>query len=457
MATKQIKILRDYSIPRALFKLSIPATLSMLISSLYNIIDTIFIGQNVGSIGITGLSIAFPIQMIALGVAGMFGMGGASIISRRLGEKNQDAANTTLMNVVLYSFVFEVFFIATGLIFLQPILRLFGATEAILPYATDYMKYIFPGFFFFIFGVCMNNIVRAEGHAKTSMISMLLGAISNIFLDYIFIVVLHKGIEGAAIATVIAQMIMAGYLLIFYMTGHSIFSFSLKFLRPSWRSIREICSIGFSALIFQASTALTAMLINNILAYYDNSELYIAVYGITIKITSFMYMPIIGIRQGAQPILGYAFGAKNYIRSRELIRTTFKIMFAYSFVMTALVLVFTPAFVAAFANEPEFIRAGTPIVRIVVCMMAFVPVNIFGSSIFMSVGRAKESIFASLLKQAISFIPACIILSLILGPLGVWIAFPASDVISALICIIMIKKFYNELKRMPDTQQINNL
>jgi len=447
MASKQIQILRDYSIPKALLTLSLPATLSMFINSLYNIIDTIFIGQNVGSIGITGLSIAFPIQMIALGTGGMFGMGGASIISRRLGEKRQDDANKTLMNVVFYSFIIELIYVTVGLIFMKPILRLFGATDTILPYAIDYMKFIFPGFFFFIFSVVMNNIVRAEGHAKTSMISMSLGAITNIILDYIFIVILQKGIEGAALATIIGQMANATYLFIFYITGHSLFSISLKFLSPSWKSISEICSIGFSALIFQASTALTAMLVNNILGHYAKNEIYIAVYGIIIKITSFMSMPLVGIRQGAQPILGYAYGAKNYNRSKEVIKKTFMALFVYSFIITSLILIFTPAFVAMFANEAEFIKIGTPVVRIVVCLMIFAPFTVFGSAIFMSVGRAKESIITSLLKQIIAFIPACIVLSSIFGVLGVWLAFPISDGVSGTICAFLVMNFYKELSK----------
>ena len=447
MASKQIQILRDYSIPKALLTLSLPATLSMFINSLYNIIDTIFIGQNVGSIGITGLSIAFPIQMIALGTGGMFGMGGASIISRRLGEKRQDDANKTLMNVVFYSFIIELIYVTVGLIFMKPILRLFGATETILPYAIDYMKFIFPGFFFFIFSVVMNNIVRAEGHAKTSMISMSLGALTNIILDYIFIVILQKGIEGAALATIIGQMANATYLFIFYITGHSLFSISLKFLSPSWKSISEICSIGFSALIFQASTALTAMLVNNILGHYAKNEIYIAVYGIIIKITSFMSMPLVGIRQGAQPILGYAYGAKNYNRSKEVIKKTFMALFVYSFIITSLILIFTPAFVAMFANEAEFIKIGTPVVRIVVCLMIFAPFTVFGSAIFMSVGRAKESIITSLLKQIIAFIPACIVLSSIFGVLGVWLAFPISDGVSGTICAFLVMNFYKELSK----------
>jgi putative MATE family efflux protein len=453
MASKQIQILRDYSIPKALLKLSLPATLSMFINSLYNIIDTIFIGQNVGSIGITGLSIAFPIQMIALGIGGMFGMGGASIISRRLGEKRQDDANSTLMNVILYSFIFEVILVSVGIIFMDPILRLFGATDTILPYAKAYMKFIFPGFFFFIFGVCMNNIVRAEGHAKTSMISMSLGAVSNIILDYIFIVILHKGIEGAAIATIIGQMLNAGYLFFFYITGHSLFSISFKFLRPSWHSIGEICAIGFSALIFQGSTALTAMLVNNILGHYAKNEIYIAVYGIIIKITSFMSMPLVGIRQGAQPILGYSYGAKNYNRSKEVIKKTFITMFIYSFIVTSLVLIFAPAFVAAFSNEIEFIKIGTPVVRIVNCLMIFSPFTVFGSAIFMSVGRAKESIITSLLKQIIAFIPACILLSLLFDVTGVWLAFPISDCISGIICAFLVMNFYKEL----NTKELENI
>jgi len=461
MASKQIQILRDYSIPKALLTLSLPATLSMFINSLYNIIDTIFIGQNVGSIGITGLSIAFPIQMIALGTGGMFGMGGASIISRRLGEKRQDDANKTLMNVVFYSFIIELIYVTVGLIFMKPILRLFGATDTILPYAINYMKFIFPGFFFFIFSVVMNNIVRAEGHAKTSMISMSLGAITNIILDYIFIVILQKGIEGAALATIIGQMANATYLFIFYITGHSLFSISLKFLSPSWKSISEICSIGFSALIFQASTALTAMLVNNILGHYAKNEIYIAVYGIIIKITSFMSMPLVGIRQGAQPILGYAYGAKNYNRSVVRIvvclmifapftvfgSAIFMSLFVYSFIITSLILIFTPAFVAMFANEAEFIKIGTPVVRIVVCLMIFAPFTVFGSAIFMSVGRAKESIITSLLKQIIAFIPACIVLSSIFGVLGVWLAFPISDGVSGTICAFLVMNFYKELSK----------
>ena len=260
---KKSNFLGTEKIGKLLFQLSLPAIVAMTIQALYNLVDAIFVGQGVGSIGIAGISVAFPIQIFRMGVSQTIGMGGASVISRSLGSDNSEKANKTLGNIISLIVITSIIITVLGILFLDPLMILFGANEEILPYATDYGRIIILGTIIMSWTMAMNNIIRSEGKAKVSMVVMLIGAVSNIILDPIFIFVLNMGIAGAAYATIIAQS-LGGILILFYLfKGKSDLKFQVKNLFLDIKIIGEITAIGISSFVRQVSGSLLMIILNN--------------------------------------------------------------------------------------------------------------------------------------------------------------------------------------------------
>jgi len=316
------KNLGTEKISSLLLKMSAPAIVGMMVQALYNLVDTIFVGRGVGTMGIAGLTIAFPIQMISMAVAQTIGIGGASIISRSLGSDDPERAERTMGNIFLLVIAISSITTILGLIFIEPILRFFGATETILPYSMEYMKVILLGTVFFSFAVASNSIVRSEGNAKVAMFTMLISAGLNIILDPIFIFVFNMGIRGAAIATVLSQATTAIYLVYYFVYGKSVISFKIKNLKPDFKIIYETFVIGASSFARQVSGSFIAIILNNTLAFYGG-DLAIAAYGIINRLLMFTFMPLFGVVQGLQPIVGYNYGAKQYDRVKETIFLSF--------------------------------------------------------------------------------------------------------------------------------------
>ena len=312
---KRKQILDDDNIKKLLFKLSLPATVGMIVMALYNLVDTIFIGRSVGSLGIAGLAIVFPLQMFIMSIAQMLGIGSASIISRSLGAKNFDKAKLTFSNVYLVSIFFSILIVGAGLIFSSSILKSFGATENILPFAKDYFGIIIFGTFFFSFDMISNNIIRSEGHAKVAMFSMFTGAILNIILDPIFIFGFKMGIKGAALATVLSQMCMTIYILFFFRSGKSSLHIKDIYPRLKIKIIKEIMAVGSASFFRMVLGSLLVIIVNNSLKVYGG-DIAIAAYGVISRLVRFIFMPLFGIAQGLQPVLGYNFGAKRYKKAK---------------------------------------------------------------------------------------------------------------------------------------------
>lgn len=444
MNTKKSMILGEMKVSQALLNLSLPATIAMLVNALYNVVDTIFIGRYVGKLGIAGLSISFPLQVLALGFGAMFGMGCASIVSRYLGEGKHKEANEMVSTTIFYTLVTSILMLTIGLIFLKPILTAFGASGEVYPYARDYMQIIFPGFLFFIFEVCVSNIVRAEGNAKVAMIAMVTGAVSNILLDALFIVVLDYGIQGAAAGTILAQLFQCIYFLIYFKRGHSQFTLHRKYISLKWAVLRDVLVIGLPAFLTHAGNSLLAIVLNNSLGYYGGDNA-ISIYGIINKLTSLLTMPMVGIRQGTQPILGYSYGAKNFKRARKTVKTSLSYMTIYSFVVTSLVLIFTKLCIGLFTTDAELIANGTSALRLALMATYVVPLQLLTSSVFQAFGKAKPALFTSLIRQFIVLLPLVLIFPLIWGLNGIWIAFPVSDICAAIVCGTMLLKQQRQL------------
>lgn len=436
--------LGNEKISTLLLKLSLPATIGMLVNALYNIVDTIFVGQWVGLEAIGGLAIAFPIQMLIMAFAQMIGIGAASVISRNLGENNIEKAEHVAGNSFLAILVLSVFFVTFGLIFTEPILKVFGATTSLLPYAKDYISIIFIGSIFFSFTVSSNNLVRAEGNAKVAMVSMLLGAVLNILLDPIFIKVFDLGIKGAALATIISQFVSFTYLLIYLFSGKSLLKIKLHHIKPKINILKEIVSMGLAPFARQVAGSIVAIILNNSLKIYGG-DLQISILGIINRITMMLYMPLFGIAQGLQPIVGFNYGAKKSIRIKQAIKLALIITTSLASIGFIISQSIPELIMKIFNDDPQLTQDGAVVLRIAVAMLPLVGLQIVGSTIFQSIGKALPALILSLSRQVLFFIPLVLILPRFIGIMGIWISFPLADLSSAIVTGIMLKK---ELKNI---------
>jgi len=440
--------LENQKMTKLLMNLSLPATIAMLVNALYNIVDTIFIGRGIGYLAIGGLTIAFPVQMVIMAIAQMVGIGAASIISRSLGAKDSERANNVVGNSLLSVAIFGIFICVSGLIFINPLLRIFGATDTLLPYAKEYLQVILIGSIYFPIAVSGNNIIRAEGNAKAAMFSMLIGAILNIVLDYIFIFPLNMGIRGAALATILSQLVSVIYVLFYILGKQSTLKVKLYHLKPDWKILYEIMTVGFSSFARQIAGSIMAIILNNSLAFYGG-ELAISVYGVVNRVIMFLFMPLFGVVQGMQPIVGYNYGANKIDRVKEAVKLSIIATTIFASVSTLFGELFPHFIIGMFDNDPALIENGVYALRIVISMVPIIGVQIIGAALFQALGKVIPSLLLTLSRQVLFFIPLVLILPRIygLGLLGIWISFPLADFLSTIFTIVLLKKEMNIIER----------
>ncbi|MEN1759981.1 MATE family efflux transporter [Anoxynatronum sibiricum] len=430
-----------------LLRLSIPATIAMMVNALYNIVDSIFIGQGVGYMAIGGLTIAFPVQMGIMAMAQMIGIGAASAVSRYLGAKDREKALHVVGNSYIAVTLMGVMICALGLIFIDPILRIFGATELLMPYAKDYLQVILMGSLYFPFVVSANNLIRAEGNARAAMISMLVGTIANIFLDYLFIFPLQMGIRGAALATIISQFISLVYILAYFYGEHSSLKVQWKHMKLNWQIQKEMMMVGSSSFARQAAGSLMAIVLNNSLGFYGG-ELALAVYGIIQRVIMFLFMPMFGIVQGMQPIAGFNYGAKRMDRVSEVVRLSIIGTTALALLSTIFGQLFPETIIRLFNDDPALLEYGVLALRVVIAMVPVVGVQIIGAALFQSLGKAVPALVLTLSRQVLFFIPLVAVLPRVggLGLMGIWLAFPLADGLSTIFTSIWMKREMNRMK-----------
>jgi putative MATE family efflux protein len=438
--------LGEERISKLLVNLSLPATIGMMVNALYNLVDTIFVGRGVGAIAIGGLTIAFPIQMVIMAFAQMIGIGAASAISRSLGAKDIEKADYAAGNSFLCVIVLSSIIAVIGLTFTEPMLRLFGATDTILPYAKDYITIILWGSIFFSFAMSSNNLIRAEGNAKVAMVSMLIGAILNMILDPIFIFILKLGIKGAALATIISQFISFLFILTYLYSGKSSLKIKLHHLKPKIHIITEILTVGSAAFFRQVTGSVVAIVVNNSLRIFGG-DIALIIVGILHRLTMFLFMPLFGVIQGMQPIVGFNYGAKKLDRVKEAIQLSLITTIAIATFGWLIAELFPFTIISIFTRNAEVIEKGSTIIRIVLSMIPVIGIQIVGAALFQSLGKAVPSLILSLLRQVLLFIPLVIILPRIfgLGLLGIWIAYPVADILSVILTALFLR---SELKKM---------
>ena len=430
---------------------AVPGIIAMTASSLYNVVDSIYIGhiKDVGHYAISGLAVSFPLMNLSAALGTLVGVGAMTMISVMLGQRNYETANKVLANVLSLNLIIGFLFTVLTLSFLDPILYFFGASENTLPFARDYMFIILLGNAFTHLYFGFNGIIRASGHPKVAMGLTLFTVISNAILDPIFIFVLGMGIRGAAVATVLCQLMALTYSLRFLSDKERVLHFPRPIFQLDWRIARQSLAVGLGPFLMNCASCVVAIFINQQLRKYGG-DLAIGAYGIANRITMIFIMICMGFNQGLQPIAGYNYGARQYSRVKEIFILTAK---WETLVTTACclisVLIPGPA-VRLFTNDPELIRLATHGLRVMNCGFFAVGYGIVSGNFFQCLGMVKKSIFLSLTRQLLILVPIVYLLPLWLQETGVWISFPISDVAATVIALFFIHSLFRKFDRLKD-------
>lgn len=424
-----------------LLSFSIPAIVGMLVQALYNVVDRIFVGNGVGPLGLAGLSVVFPVMLVQMGFAMLIGLGATALISIRLGEEKKDDAERIMSNAFGMLILISLVLTVIGIAFLDPLIRLLGASEAVLPYARDYLSIILYGTIFQSVGFGLNHMIRAQGNPKLAMATMLIGAITNTILDPVFIYLFDMGVKGAAIATVISQIVSAVWVLSYFLRGKSQLRLDLRSAHKiKWEIVLQIISIGFAPFAMQLASGLQNLILNQSLANYGG-DLAISAMGIVFSVNTLFMMPIFGINQGSQPIIGFNYGAKKYARVKQTFfyaATGATIFVIFGFLATRLIPI---QLVSLFGRQDaELMSLGVRAMKMVMVFYPIIGLQIVGANYFQAVGKPKKAAFLSLSRQVLILIPALLILPRIWGLNGVFMAYPLADGIATLVTILLLRR-----------------
>lgn len=449
------KRLGEAEIGKLLLEFSIPAIIGMLVNTLYNIIDRIFIGhiEGIGNLAMAGVGITMPIMFVLLAFGMLIGIGTATKISIKLGEHDKEGAEKLLGNAFTLIIIISIFLTVFGLIFTNPLLKMFGASDNIIGYGEEFIQVIIAGCTFNMISFGLNHSIRSDGSPKVAMISMLLSAIINIILEPIFIFGLGLGVRGGALGTVIAQAITSAWIIYYFTKGKSVLKLRWKNLKLDRKAVLSIFAIGISPFSMQIAQSAVQAVSNNSLQAYGGD---IAVSAMTIigSVAMVFLMPIFGLNQGLQPIIGYNFGAKKYDRVKQAVRYG---MIAATIIVTIGFIVIegvAEMLVIIFNNDPLLVEVTSHGMRIFLIMLPLVGAQIIVTNYFQSIGRVKISMLLSLLRQVIILIPCLIIIPMFKGLDGVWIAGAASDFLSVIITFVVFVKASRELVKDKGIQKV---
>lgn len=437
--------LAETPIPKLLTEMSIPAIIGMLVTAVYNIVDTIFVGR-IGTEAIGAVTIAFPLFMIISAIGLTFGVGSASFISRLLGEDDKEMANRVSTTSIITTFILGIVMAVVGLYYLRPLLRIFGATDAIMPYAVNYTAIIIIGSIFTMSNMNMNNMIRAEGSAKMSMIALTTGAILNIILDPILIFAFNMGIAGASTATVIAQSVSTVMLIVFYKSDKSVLDFKIREFSPSLSIYTEIMKIGVPTLIRQLLSSVAMTILNNMAAVYGASV--VASVGIINRVFSFGFFVVAGFTQGFQPVAGFNFGARQIQRLKDSIKLTIKRTTVFGIALFIIFFFFNQQVISFFSQDPEVIKIASSGLKIYSLVLPLLGFSITINTLFQALGHGIPATILSLSRQGIFFVPAIFIFSNSFGMQGLFMAQPVSDGLTTILTAVLFIYVYREIKEL---------
>lgn len=469
--TEQTRQLENAPIGALLWKYSVPAITGMLVSATYNIVDRAFIGQTIGEIGITAATLSFPAMMVINAMGMMIGVGSSTLLSIKLGEKKYVDAEKILGQAFFLFFVISIVLGAFGLYFLEPLLYLFGATEKAMPLAKEYLEIIFIGIFFQKIAFGVNTFIRSEGQPKVAMITVIISALLNVFFDWLFLYVFRTGIWGAAFATVLAQAITAGWILWLYFSGRTLVKIRFRYIRLNYGLARQIFVLGMPVFMLQVVNCFLQIIQNQQLKIYghayglehglkDGPEIAIAVMGIIFSAVMIFIMPLLGIGQGMQPIIGYNIGAKQYARTRKTLSLGIVCSFFFSLVCVCIVMLKPEWLIYPFVqndspNREEMIRLGTRAIRFFAVTLPGVAVVITSTNYFQSRGRPVYALLLTLVRQVFLLIPLLLFLPVwaearpgFSGLDGIWLATPISDLGSIALATLLLVREYRYFRRV---------
>lgn len=432
-----------------IMKYSTPAIIALLISAIYNIVDRMFVGNYVGDIGLAALSICFPVTFIVIGFALLVSAGGGTLFALKLGEKDVESSNRAFGNSFLYIIILELLVTVCLWIAGDSFLKILGASDVVLPVAKQYYFIMLLGSVFQGLSFVFNDFTRVSGKVNLALIISASGAIVNIILDAWFIIGLGWGVQGAAIATVIGQIVSALIGLYVVFGGHTVIKIKKDYFKVQLSIIQQISKLGVSLFIAQVAFGFISLIYNVYLGKYGG-DLAISVYAIISSIMTFVIMPASGLSQGLQPILGYCYGSKNYERVMHIMKVGCIISTTITTVIWALVQLFPSQLVYLFGggNNQDLMELGVTALRINFSFIPIVGFVMLCITFFQAIGHARPSILLTLIRQVLALVPFIIGLPILMGVKGIFFAQPASDLITLLVAIWLLNKFFNQLRQM---------
>lgn len=444
---KRIELLAHGSVGTALFKLSAPAIMGMVVMAVYNIVDTFFVSLLRDTTSIAATGIVFPMFQLIGAVGLTFGMGAASVISRMLGEDNYQAANEAGATAFYSALTVGIALSITGAIMIEPLLRLFGATESILATATLYGRVIIGGSVFQVLNMTANNMLRAEGASLHSSLGQMTGAILNIALDPIFIFVLDMGVTGAAIATVIAQAASTMFLLSYYVWKRGVLSpLHAGFVRLRWATYQALMTLGVPTFVRQVLGSVSFGILNNAAGSYGDAA--IAAISVTFRVFMLLFMLLIGLAQGTQPLVGYNYGARRFDRVRATMKLTFTVAVAIGVVAGALEYLLAPGIIAIFTpQDPNVIAMGTEALRFMAVVLVPVGMVVMFGGIFQALGDGRSALLLAAGQQGLFLIPLVLILPRFFGLTGVFAAQPAGFTLAFLVGLLLLRRTRQKIRQ----------
>ena len=439
------------SVVRNIINLAVPMTLAQLINVLYNVVDRIYIGRipGAGSLPLTGVGLCLPIISMVTAFANLFGMGGAPLCSIERGRGNVDEAEKIMGNSFAMMVIFGIGLTVLGIALKRPMLYLFGASDNTYPYADQYVTIYLLGSLFVMAGLGMNSFINSQGFGRIGMMTVLLGAVANIILDPIFIFVFHMGVQGAALATIISQALSAAWILKFLTGKKTILKLRRSAMKLEKKRVLSIMGLGLSGFTMSITNSLVQIVCNATLRDFGG-DLYVGVMTVINSIREVVQLPVQGLTNSSQPVMGFNYGAEKYGRVKEAIRFTSVVAIVYTCAMWA-GLYFAPGFfIGIFSSEPELLEIGVPAMRIYFFGFFMMSLQMAGQSVFVALGRAKNAVFFSIFRKVIIVFPLTVILPHLwgLGTDGVFLAEPISNFIGGLACYVtMLLTVWRELGR----------
>lgn len=437
------RIFSDGKISKILLRFAIPAIISLLVAELYNMVDTIYVGRYIGANAIAALTIAFPIQRFLIALGFLVAVGASTYVSRNLGEKNFLEIEKTIINAFVITLTLMVFMTFLIFFFKESILYKLGASNVTYSLTNEYVSIVLMGGIFQCLGLVGCYIMTSLGNTKITLYANSIGAILNIILDYILVAYYGVGIQGAAIATVVSQIV--SFFFVLYRFKEVFKSFKIKIsIRSIFSSLSlditsGIIAIGFSTFVIEISDAVVSVILNNLL-YSKGGDTAIIIIGVITKISMFMFIAIIGISSVMQPIVAYNFGAEKYNRMKETVIVSIKTVTIISIIFAAVLGFLSNEIIGFFLMDEKILPSAVKAFRICISLLPFAGVYYIGIYYYQAIGEAKKSFFLSIFRQLVVFIPLAIIFVQILGTLGAWIAYPISDLISSSISLYLLNK-----------------